>query len=418
MTNKTLVLCLFAVLAAAAFAQEGEVPRGVPHLDHVFVIMMENHGYSQIVGNPNAPFANQYAKSANSATNYFAIGHPSSTNYLEVVGGSNFGVRSDNAPDWHNANCTPNIVPPGYTTTDFPSSANVCPIAGEGTDAATPAIDMTNECPNPSVTDPCPPGLIDIDGSAIPAAKTIGKMIGDQLAERNRRWKSYQESLPPTGADLIAYSDGFFTDVTPPIAGTGGASALLKLYAAKHNPFVYFKSVQEGRNPQNSLANVVGFEGNGGLYDDLASGHLPDLSFIAPNQCNDQHGRGNGGSQCAFDPVTDGSQAGLNPALIYVGDLTLRTLVAAIHRSPVWNRGHNAIVVLWDENDYSFVPNLNQVLVIVDTNYGSHHVASNRYYTHFSLLRSLEAGFGLHCLNHACDESTHVMSDLFSGGQD
>ena len=418
MTNKTLVLCLFAVLAAAAFAQEGEVPRGVPHLDHVFVIMMENHGYSQIVGNPNAPFANQYAKSANSATNYFAIGHPSSTNYLEVVGGSNFGVRSDNAPDWHNANCTPNIVPPGYTTTDFPSSANVCPIAGEGTDAATPAIDMTNECPNPSVTDPCPPGLIDIDGSAIPAAKTIGKMIGDQLAERNRRWKSYQESLPPTGADLIAYSDGFFTDVTPPIAGIGGASALLKLYAAKHNPFVYFKSVQEGHNPQNSLANVVGFEGNGGLYDDLASGHLPDLSFIAPNQCNDQHGRGNGGSQCAFDPVTDGSQAGLNPALIYVGDLTLRTLVAAIHRSPVWNRGHNAIVVLWDENDYSFVPNLNQVLVIVDTNYGSHHVASNRYYTHFSLLRSLEAGFGLHCLNHACDESTHVMSDLFSGGQD
>ena len=418
MTKKTLVLCLFAVLAAAAFAQEGEVPRGVPHLDHVFVIMMENHGYSQIVGNPNAPFANQYAKSANSATNYFAIGHPSSTNYLEVVGGSNFGVRSDNAPDWHSASCTPNIVAPGYTTTDFPSSANVCPITGEGTDAATPAIDMTNECPNPSVTDPCPPGLIDIDGSAIPAAKTIGKMIGDQLAERNRRWKSYQESLPPTGADLIAYSDGFFTDVTPPIAGIGGASALLKLYAAKHNPFVYFKSVQEGHNPQNSLANVVGFEGKGGLYDDLASGHLPDLSFIAPNQCNDQHGRGNGGSQCAFDPVTDGSQAGLNPALIYVGDLTLRTLVAAIHRSPVWNRGHNAIVVLWDENDYSFVPNLNQVLVIVDTNYGSHHVASKRYYTHFSLLRSLEAGFGLHCLNHACDESTHVMSDLFSGGQD
>lgn len=401
---------LVLALAGTMYAAEGRVPKGVPHLDHVFVILMENHGYSQIVGNPAAPFANQYAKFANSATNYFAIGHPSSTNYLEIVGGSNFGVRSDNGPDWHNASCTPNIVPPGYTTTDFPSSANVCPIAGDGMDAATPAVDLTNECPDPSTTDPCPPGLIDIDGSALPAAHTTGKMIGDQLAENHRRWKSYQESLPPTGADGIDYSDGYFTDVNSPPAAVGG---LLKLYAAKHNPFVYFKSVQDGTDRHNSLANVVGFEGSGGLYDDLATGRVPDLSFIAPNQCNDQHGRGNGGSQCAFDPVDDGSVAGLNPALIYVGDLTLRTLVAAIHRSPVWGHGRNAIVVVWDENDYSFVPNLNQVLTIVDTNYGPHGKQSGRYYTHFSLLKSLEAGLGLPCLNHACDESTKVMSDLF-----
>src|SRR5579871_5432228 len=167
MNKNILTVGLFAALLGAAFAEEGAVPKGVPHLDHAFVIMMENHGYSQIIGNPSAPFVNQYAKSVNSATNYFAIGHPSSTNYLEIVGGSNFGDRSDNGPDWHNANCTPNIVAPGYTTTDFPSSANVCPIAGEGVDAATPALDLTNECPNPSVTDPCPPGLIDIDGSGL-----------------------------------------------------------------------------------------------------------------------------------------------------------------------------------------------------------------------------------------------------------
>src|SRR5579863_5802195 len=110
MKKSALALGLFAAMAASALAQQGPVPKDVPHLDHVFVIMMENHGYSQIVGNPAAPFANQYAKSANSATNYFAIGHPSSTNYLEVAGGSNFGVRSDNGPDWHDANCTPNIV--------------------------------------------------------------------------------------------------------------------------------------------------------------------------------------------------------------------------------------------------------------------------------------------------------------------
>jgi len=72
-------------------------------------------------------------------------------------------------------------------------------------------------------------------------------------------------------------------------------------------------------------------------------------------------------------------------------------------------------VTVWDENDYSFVPNLNQVLVIVDTNYGPHGQPSGKFYTHFSLTKSLEAGFGLGCLNHACDDSVHVMSDLFGG---
>jgi hypothetical protein len=86
MPKKAAVLVLLATaLANVGFAEEGPVPKGVPHLDHVFVIMMENHGYAQIIGNPSAPFANSYAKSANAATNYFAIAHPSLNNYLEVT---------------------------------------------------------------------------------------------------------------------------------------------------------------------------------------------------------------------------------------------------------------------------------------------------------------------------------------------
>jgi phosphatidylinositol-3-phosphatase len=412
----TASLILTFAFVGTLFAQEGPVPKGVPRLDHVFVIMMENHGFNQIVNNPNAPFANQLAKSANSAINYFAIGHPSLTNYLEVVGGSNFGIRSDNNPDWHNGNCTTNLVS-GIANLDGPvSSGLVCPISGAGTDAATPAIDTTNECPNPP--QPCSPGFIDIDGSSIPAADhTIGKTIADQLAAEGRTWKSYQESLPPTGADNIGFSDGFFTD-NPNIhpVPASETQSLIKLYAAKHNPFVYFRSVQEGQIPGLSLQNVVGFEGANGLFEDLSSGRVPQFSLIAPNQCNDQHGRGNAGPACDFDPNDDGSQAGLNPGLIFVGDLALRNLVNAIHKSPAWREGRNAIVVVWDENDFSFVPNLNQVLLIVDTNYGVHGVKSSQRYTHFSLLRSIEAGLRLPCLNHACDASAKVMSDLFASG--
>ncbi len=92
------------VLVTSAIAQEDHVPSGVPRLDHVFLIMMENHGYLQVLKNPNEPYLNSLIASrrVNLATNYFAVGHPSSTNYLEIVGGSNFGVRSDNSPDWGN----------------------------------------------------------------------------------------------------------------------------------------------------------------------------------------------------------------------------------------------------------------------------------------------------------------------------
>ena len=71
--------------------------------------MMENHYYGQVLGNANAPFITSYAATANLATNYFAVGHPSLTNYLEVVGGSNFGILNDDSPDWHNTSCVSNL---------------------------------------------------------------------------------------------------------------------------------------------------------------------------------------------------------------------------------------------------------------------------------------------------------------------
>jgi hypothetical protein len=34
-------------------------------------------------------------------------------------------------------------------------------------------------------------------------------------------------------------------------------------------------------------------------------------------------------------------------------------------------------------------------------------------YTHFSLLKSIQAGLALPCLNHTCDATVGVMTDLF-----
>jgi hypothetical protein len=411
------------LVGGAAHAGQGPVPTGVPALDHVFVIMMENHAYGQVAGNPQAPFINSLMSKANTATRYYAIAHPSLTNYLEVVGGSNFNNFSDQYPDWHNHACTSAIVPGQPTGTDNPSTGNICPISGKhGQDAAVPVLDN-------SMNETSTPPLTNVDGYASFQSGTDieGITIADQLVAAGKSWKSYQEGLPIIGADGVNVSDGFYTiggvnalgqSVTTNFAALStqgnpvSAADVVYLYAVKHNPFAYFKTVQDGANPALSLKRVVPFEGQTGLYADLKSNTVPQLAFIAPNQCNDMHGRGNGTAFCNYDADDNGTQVGLNPSLILQGDLAVQRVVTAIKASKTWSDSKSAIVILWDENDYS-TSTSNQVVAIVDTNYGRHHLASTQFYTHYSLTKTLDAAFGLPCLNRACDKGVDVMADLF-----
>ena len=118
---KALAAGLLASIAAGnASAIEGPVPTGIPHLNHVYLIMMENHIYGQVLNNKNTPFITSYANSANLATKYYAVAHPSLTNYLEITGGSNFGVLSDIYPDWHNAVASPISLPARWPPTTRP----------------------------------------------------------------------------------------------------------------------------------------------------------------------------------------------------------------------------------------------------------------------------------------------------------
>ena len=424
MKKLILATCIAASIAGgSAQAAQGRVPDGIPSLDHVFVIMMENHAYGQVAGNPQAPFINAMMAKANVAKNYFAIAHPSLTNYLEVVGGSNFNNLSDQYPDWHNAACIPNMSPGKATNTDNPSTGLICPIYGSrGNDAATPALDLT-------MNETSAPPLANLDGTrSIPTSNNIdGITIADQLVRAGKSWKSYQEGLPEIGADGVNVSDGYYSaggrnaagvNVTSNFAALStpgnpvSADNIVYLYAVKHNPFAYFRSVQEGNDPELSLHRMAAFDGQHGLYADLKAGTVPNFAFIAPNQCNDMHGRGNGTAFCNFDADDNGTQAGLNPSLILQGDLALQRIVTAIKASKVWAERRSAIVVLWDENDYS-THTSNQVVTIVDTNYGNHRTASTKYYNHYSLTKTLEAAFDLPCLNHACDANVDVMADLF-----
>jgi len=381
-----------------------------PKVDHVIVIMMENHGYSEIIGSPYMPFTNKEAAQANLATNYFAVAHPSLTNYLEVVGGSNFGILNDKSPNWGSTTCVSTLR--GGPSNENSSDSSICPVSGDGIDEATPALDIMNETTGL-------PGEINIDGThSYQPAETVGKTIADQLAAAGLTWKTYQESLPLTGAYGVNTSNGFFSNNSknldaPEQAAGMTPGSVAALYRAKHNPFIYFANVQNSA-VNGQIPGVVSFEGQNGLWADLATGHVPTYSFVAPNQCHDQHGAGNypPSPTEAFDDVFCSNNV-FDGGLRQQGDIELQALVGAIKASPIWSKEKTAIVILWDENDYSTAPVTNQVALIVDRNYGRQGVQSAKFYTHFSLLKSVEAALGLACLNHACDAGTAAMSDLF-----
>jgi len=131
--------------------------------------------------------------------------------------------------------------------------------------------------------------------------------------------------------------------------------------------------------------------------------------LIVPNQCHDMHGFVSGGP-----PICSTSTTAETDFAIQQGDAEVQKLVEGIKASPAWRHGRNVIVLVWDENDYSNAAN--RVVLLVETNYAANGHKSDTPYDHYSLLRTLEAGFGLKCLNHACDNTSKVMKELFGGG--
>jgi len=67
----------------------------IPPFSHVFVIVMENREYGQIIGAPDAPYLNQLASTYGLARRYYAITHPSLPNYLALLSGSVQGIAND-----------------------------------------------------------------------------------------------------------------------------------------------------------------------------------------------------------------------------------------------------------------------------------------------------------------------------------
>jgi phosphatidylinositol-3-phosphatase len=219
----------------------------------------------------------------------------------------------------------------------------------------------------------------------------------DRLKDKGLTWKGYFESIPTPGSKAIVFP-----------------SPIRALYAAKHNGFMNFKSVQDDPD---LTQKIVGLEQ---LTTDLNSGKAPNYSQIILNQCNEMHGL----AEC---PNVD--------KLIQTGDTQIAKLVNQIIKSPLWTSVDNsAIVITWDEDDNpprktdpqgccGFDPKGlsnfggGHIATIVITNHGARGVVDPTPYNHYSLLRTTEDAFGItEYLNLAGDLTGGVkpMKSLFA----
>jgi phospholipase C len=81
--------------------------------DGVFVIVMENHDWAEIAGNPAAPYINDVLlPMASHAEQYFNPPgvHPSEPNYLWLEAGTGFGISDDAAPATNHLGTTRHLV--------------------------------------------------------------------------------------------------------------------------------------------------------------------------------------------------------------------------------------------------------------------------------------------------------------------
>jgi phosphatidylinositol-3-phosphatase len=94
-----VVVALAAIVVAAAFAKgpaKKQGPKANGHaLNHIFLIMLENHSQSSVIDDANAPFITSLAHKYAMAANYFGVTHPSEPNYVATISGSNWGVNDD-----------------------------------------------------------------------------------------------------------------------------------------------------------------------------------------------------------------------------------------------------------------------------------------------------------------------------------
>lgn len=93
------------------------------HPDHIVIVIEENKPFSQIIGNPEAPYINELAKRGALFTQSYGITHPSQPNYLALFSGSTRGISSNACPlDLDGDNLASQLIAKGLSFVSYSES--------------------------------------------------------------------------------------------------------------------------------------------------------------------------------------------------------------------------------------------------------------------------------------------------------
>ena len=185
--------------------------------------------------------------------------------------------------------------------------------------------------------------------------------IGDRLTASGKTWKAYMEDMPVTCGTTDSYP-----------------------YAVKHDPFVYYRDI--GGNAALCGSHVQPFAR---MASDLqTASSTPAYAWVTPNLCHDMH-------DCS----------------IKTGDDWLSLQIPSILNSPAFTQQNSLLLITWDEDDSS---GANQVDLIAVGSAVKRGYVSSAPANHYSLLRTVEAAWGLSPLT-ANDGGASSLDDLFVG---
>jgi hypothetical protein len=86
-----------------------------PRFRHIYVVVLENHSLSSVIGDAQAPYLNDLAKRFGLATSYRAVARPSQPNYIALFSGSTHGVADNDNHDLDARNLADEIEAKGRT---------------------------------------------------------------------------------------------------------------------------------------------------------------------------------------------------------------------------------------------------------------------------------------------------------------
>ncbi len=199
------------------------------------------------------------------------------------------------------------------------------------------------------------------------------------------------------------YFGGTFQPCSTP--QPGDEDTLVNGYVMHHNPFAYYPSVGAGPNGGNTYCQDH-MRPLAELGADAGSGSMPRFALVSTDSCEDGHDV----------PCQDGRPGGMATAVPW-----LQRTVTAITSSKSWTR-RSLLVVTFDEASTADTggccggpsPGGGRVATVLLSGLVTPGTTSDRSYNHYSLLRTIEDGFGIgEHLGAAADPKVQPIADVF-----